>query len=78
MTTASTKVPALIDYVNDHNPTPYDYPVPDVTVIPVKGGNKDFLTFAKTSTEKGMKVKLDESEINVAAGEHEYHEETGH
>jgi len=60
LTTASKKVDALIDYINNHNPTPYDYPVPDISVLAVKGGNKDYLKFAKESTEKGMKVKLDE------------------
>ena len=74
-TTNTEKVDKLIDYVNNHNPTPYDYPVPDITVIPVLGGNKDHLTYIKESTEKGMKVKLTEPEINVHAGEEDFEKE---
>jgi uncharacterized protein involved in tolerance to divalent cations len=77
MTTSTEKVTALIDYCNHHNPTPYDYPVPDITVLPVSGGNKDYLEFIKESTEKGKKVKLDDDETNVNNGEEEYEEAIG-
>ena len=36
----------LIDYTNNNNPTEYDYPVPDVTVLPVTKGNNKFVQWA--------------------------------
>ena len=47
MTTDTDKVTKLIDYTNHHPPSPYDYPVPDILVQPVKGGNKDYLKWVK-------------------------------
>lgn len=39
LTTTNDKVTQLVDFINHHNPTPYDYPVPDSTVLPVTKGN---------------------------------------
>ena len=72
MATDTEKVTKLIDYTNHHPPTPYDYPVPDILVLPVKAGNQDYLKWIKKSVEKGMKVKYDEKETNIAAGEKDY------
>lgn len=41
--TTNNKVAALIDYINNNNPTSYDYPVPDTVVLPVKTGNPKYL-----------------------------------
>ena len=69
LSTSDDKVTKLVEYVNNHQPTPYDYPVPDITVLPVSGGNDKYLEFIKKSTEKSMKVKLTEEETNINAGE---------
>lgn len=37
----------LIEYTNNNNPTLYDYPVPDLTVIPVTKGNNKFVKWAE-------------------------------
>lgn len=47
LTTTSDKVAALIDYVNTHNPTSYDYPVPDTVAIPVETGNAKYISWVK-------------------------------
>lgn len=49
MTVPDDRVPKLIDYVNNNNPTQYDYPVPDVTVIPVVTGNSQYIKWARAS-----------------------------
>ena len=41
--TNNEKVAGLIDWVNNNNPTDYDYPVPNLTVMPVANGNADYL-----------------------------------
>jgi uncharacterized protein involved in tolerance to divalent cations len=46
MVVPDTNVSNLIKYVNNNNPTMYDYPVPDVYVIPVTKGNKKFISWA--------------------------------
>ena len=78
MTTDTAKVDKLIDYANHHPPSPYDYPVPDMLVLPVKAGNKDYLKWVKNSVEKGMTVKLDEEEKNIAAGEKDFESSPNH
>ena len=52
LVTTTDKVAALIDYVNENNPTIYDYPVPDTIAIPVTTGNPKFLSWAKSSIAK--------------------------
>jgi uncharacterized protein involved in tolerance to divalent cations len=52
LVTTTDKVAALIDYVNENNPTIYDYPVPDTIAIPVTTGNPKFLSWAKSSITK--------------------------
>jgi len=51
MVVADSRLSALIEYVNNNNPTMYDYPVPDVTVIPVSSGNQNFVDWAKAPTK---------------------------
>ena len=51
MVVPDDKVKLLIDYVNNNNPTTYDYPVPDLTVIPITGGNTKFINWAKNPTK---------------------------
>jgi uncharacterized protein involved in tolerance to divalent cations len=72
LTTSDEKVLKLVEYVNNNQPTPYDYPVPDITVLPVSGGNEKYLEFIKESTEKSKKVELTEEETNIHAGEQDY------
>lgn len=40
-------VEKLISFINENNPTNYDYPVPDAAVIPISEGNKFFLKWAR-------------------------------
>lgn len=47
LTTTGDKVAALIDYTNQHNPTSYDYPVPDTVVLPVETGNAKYIAWVK-------------------------------
>ena len=47
MVVPDAKVKDLIDFINNNNPTTYDYPVPDAIAIPISTGNKEFLTWAK-------------------------------
>lgn len=42
------KVNALIDYVNDNDPSLYDYPVPDIYALPIKGGNPEYISWVQT------------------------------
>jgi uncharacterized protein involved in tolerance to divalent cations len=47
MTTSNEKVAALIEFTNQNNPTLYDYPVPDVTVLPITTGNPEYVKWVK-------------------------------
>ena len=49
METPDSKVEELIKYINNNNPTNYDYPVPDATVIPVTDGNSKYIQTARVS-----------------------------
>ena len=60
MTTTQDKVKTLIDYINKHPATTYDYPVPDLTVLPIKDGNRSYIEWAISAVENGKKIKLDE------------------
>lgn len=60
MTVPDGRVANLINFVNMNNPTQYDYPVPDVTVIPVTTGNAEYISWAKASG------KVDFSKIDYA------------
>lgn len=59
LTTSNDNVKALIDYINDNNPNSYDYPVPDISVIPVENGNPAFVKWVKSHT--GPSNTLNES-----------------
>lgn len=52
LTTTVDKVAALIDYVNENNPTIYDYPVPDTIAIPVETGNTKYLDWVQKNIAK--------------------------
>ena len=56
ITTENGKVTELVDYINHNNPTEYDYPVPNVTVLPVADGNKAYLDWVKTNSGAGLKL----------------------
>lgn len=43
MVTPDDKVATLIDYINNNNPTTYDYPVPNTTVVPVTVANPEYV-----------------------------------
>jgi len=49
MTVPDGRVANLIDYVNNNNPTQYDYPVPNVTVVPVTLANPAYVQWANES-----------------------------
>lgn len=56
LTTTADRVSTLIDYINNNNPTQYDYPVPDTHVIPVTNGNPEYLAWvsAQMGQHKGL------------------------
>jgi len=47
MTTTDEKVADLIDYINQNNPTSYDYPVPNAIALPVEHGNDKWIAWVK-------------------------------
>lgn len=61
MTTTNDKIPALIDFINQNNPTSYDYPVADVSVLPVNQGNPAYIEWVKKETGSEAGLKVDES-----------------
>ena len=48
MTTAESRLVELIDYINNENPTHYDYPVPNTIVLPVSNSNEKYVSWVKT------------------------------
>jgi len=60
MTTSASRVTELINYINNENPTPYDYPVPNTTVLAVENANEGYVRWVKsqTSSDDG-KIKYD-------------------
>lgn len=59
ITTSNDKVAALIEYVNLNNPTMYDYPVPDITVLPITTGNPEYIKWVKEQTGSKAGIKWD-------------------
>lgn len=55
MTTGDSRLVELIDYINNENPTSYDYPVPNTIVLPVQTSNDKYVAWVKSqvSTEAG-------------------------
>ena len=49
MTVKDDKIANLIDYTNTNNPTQYDYPVPNLTVIPVTLANPAYVKWVGES-----------------------------
>lgn len=72
LTTTADLVAPLIDYINNNNPTDYDYPVPDVFAIPVELGNEKWIKYVK-------KVLADRDELHEEAGhgDEDHHGEKG-
>jgi len=52
----------LIDYINLHNPNPYDYPVPNMIAMGIKDGNTAYLTSITADLSKGKNLKMDEDD----------------
>ena len=50
MTTADSRLTELINYINNENPTHYDYPVPNTTVLAVENANEGYVNWVKTQT----------------------------
>lgn len=50
----------LIDYINNENPTHYDYPVPNTIAFPVSKANPKYVAWVKkqTNTDSG-KIKYE-------------------
>lgn len=62
MVTTGDRVAKLIDYINEHNPTEYDYPVPDTIVVPVEKGNKKYIAWVKKTLEENKDGLHEEAE----------------
>jgi uncharacterized protein involved in tolerance to divalent cations len=53
MHVTNNNVNQLIDYINNNNPTMYDYPVGDIIVLPVTGGNPQYIDWVKVQSGSG-------------------------
>ena len=62
LTTKSDRVSNLIEWINLHQPTQYDYPVPDMMAVAIKSGNEAYIQSIKTDIDLGKNVKMDEVE----------------
>lgn len=60
MTVPDERVTNLIEYINLNNPTHYDYPVGDITVVPVTTGNAAYIKWAKES--KKIEIEREKAE----------------
>ena len=52
LTLAESRVVPLIDYINQNNPSTYDYPVQDTIVVPIKTGDPDYIQWVIESAKK--------------------------
>ena len=52
MTTTDDRVDKLVNFINEHSPNEYDYPVHDVAVEPVSEGDPQFVAWLKKQTKK--------------------------
>jgi hypothetical protein len=43
LTTPTEMAGVLIDWINVHNPNPYDYPVPNMIAMGIKSGNEAYI-----------------------------------
>ena len=59
VTVPTEKVNPLIEYINEHNPSSYDYPVQDVYVVPVQNANTEYVKWINEQANK----KIDYKEI---------------
>lgn len=62
LTTPTDMAGPLIDFINLHNPNPYDYPVPNMIAMAIKDGNTAYLTAMKSDIYLGKDLKMDEDE----------------
>ena len=62
LTTPTGQAGPLIDFINKHNPNPYDYPVPNMMASAIKDGNTAYLTGIKSELHLGKALKMDEEE----------------
>jgi uncharacterized protein involved in tolerance to divalent cations len=60
LTTPTEQAGALIDWINMHNPNPYDYPVPNMIAMAIKSGNEAYIKSIKSDLSLGANLKMDE------------------
>lgn len=60
LTTTVDKVAGLIDYINENDPTLYDYPVPDTFAIPIENGNQKWLSWVQKNIAANAKGLVEE------------------
>ena len=60
LTTPTGQAGALIDFINLHNPNPYDYPVPNMMAMAVHDGNTPYVTSINADLTAGANLKMDE------------------
>ena len=60
MTTSDDRVAELIDFINENNPTNYDYPVADIQVEPISAANKSYIEWVKAHTSKDKAFTYDQ------------------
>lgn len=71
LTTTDDKVAALIDYVNENNPTIYDYPVADTIAIPVTTGNTKYLDWVRKNIAKNSAGLKDDPDAKKSSDDDE-------
>ena len=60
LTTPATMAASLIDYIDTHNPNPYDYPVPNMIAQDINSGNPAYIQSIKADINLGKNLKMDE------------------
>jgi len=55
MVVDDANVKKVIEFVNNHNPTLYDYPKPDIVFIPITNGNTEYIEWARNSRKIDFK-----------------------
>jgi uncharacterized protein involved in tolerance to divalent cations len=62
LTTPTEQVAPLIEWINNHNPNPYDYPVPNMMAVSIVSGNPAYIASIKSDLSLAANLKMDEVE----------------
>ena len=65
MVTTDKRLSSVIDFINKHGPTDYDYPVADIMVEPVTKSDTKYTKWVKYQTREGAGFKYSDKETDV-------------